>query len=150
MFKCECCNKQISAGIPSQLFPIETRKKVYPPRYGKKGSQSHVLMDAGGTGYETVREIQVCPDCYAELVRKSEKFFSHQQGRNARSPEASGESSGRSERSSTGTGRSGASVSSSEPSGSGDSSESGPASEEAGDPGKPGHQPDQGQSVHLF
>ena len=83
MFKCECCRKQIPAGVSSQHFPIETREKVYPSRYGKKGNGAHMLIDAGATGHETVREIKICPGCYDWLEqgavrRRSDQ--SHQAG----------------------------------------------------------------------
>ncbi len=84
MFKCEKCAQQISANLPSFLFPIERRKKVYPERYlkpkgracnGGKPNAAHNAesskkknFDKGGVGFETVREIKVCEVCYEDLT----------------------------------------------------------------------------------
>ncbi len=79
MYKCENCNQQMPANTPSQLFPIETRKKIYPPRFintkharGKSeryADKKH--FDEGGTGFEIVREIRVCQRCADLLIISS-------------------------------------------------------------------------------
>jgi len=51
MFVCESCGEQVPSGVKQHKKVIQTRKKVYTN--GKKVT----------TGYETVREIGVCPKC---------------------------------------------------------------------------------------
>jgi len=41
---------------------VHTRSKDYPAREVAQGVYRRVL-DHGGTGYETVREVQLCPTC---------------------------------------------------------------------------------------
>ena len=57
MFKCQRCRRITEPGEKSTLIVTETREKVYPPRKG----------DPGGSGFETVSEIQVCESCAKEL-----------------------------------------------------------------------------------
>jgi len=66
MYICEHCSKQTSAGQPAYFITIETRKKIYPERFcmtpnGK--TKTGIIIDNGGIGFETVREIQVCEKC---------------------------------------------------------------------------------------
>jgi len=53
MFKCEVCKKSIGPAISPTMVVVETREKFYPaPKDGRDGR-----------GYETVKEIKVCPNC---------------------------------------------------------------------------------------
>ena len=55
MYVCEICNTQTEPNVPCHVIQAETRDKTYPARPGAN--------DPGGSGYETVREIRVCPSC---------------------------------------------------------------------------------------
>jgi len=64
MFICQCCQAQSSSGEPSFSKTLATRPKIYPARYeSKKKEIEKKPFDAGGNGYEIVREIQVCQGC---------------------------------------------------------------------------------------
>lgn len=87
MFRCEDCGRVYGPGVSSQKVAIETRKTSYPARYAYRGKtfadldelqemvnpankyemeramDSMECIDAGGEGYETVREITVCEAC---------------------------------------------------------------------------------------
>ena len=63
MYMCEHCQKQIAGNVPSKLITVATRQKTYPVRRDAKGKP----FDLGGTGYEIVREVRVCGECYAAL-----------------------------------------------------------------------------------
>lgn len=54
-YQCEKCKATQPHGTPSNRVVVETRQKVYPSR--------HDAGDPGGKGFETVREMVVCPDC---------------------------------------------------------------------------------------
>jgi len=57
-FRCGNCGEaQEDRSIPT-LIQTERRNKVYPER--RKDDE---VIDKGGKGYETVREIQVCGEC---------------------------------------------------------------------------------------
>lgn len=58
MYNCQKCGKTTPAGRPAVRVVTETRKKEYPIR--RKGGESSRVVDNGGVGYETVREIMVC------------------------------------------------------------------------------------------
>ena len=52
-YQCEKCKATQPHGTPSNRIVVETREKVYP----RRGD------DPGGKGFETVREMVVCPEC---------------------------------------------------------------------------------------
>ena len=71
MYKCEKCQNVVPAKTKAHRVVIETRKKRYPKRerankIKEDGKVKHI-DDPGGMGYETVREIIVCPDCAKKL-----------------------------------------------------------------------------------
>lgn len=48
MYKCEQCGRIIVKGVKQFKKVVQTREKRYP---------------TGHTGHETVKELNVCPDC---------------------------------------------------------------------------------------
>ncbi len=75
MFKCQNCGKQIGPHTTPTMVVTKQRKKVYPKRYaevdseeeGKEGRKETVVIDEGGTGFETVEEIGVCELCVPKM-----------------------------------------------------------------------------------
>lgn len=71
MYICKHCASVIPSHTPSFLFTQKTRTKTYPHRpkvqIFQKDGKTHKKDDPGGTGFETVREIQVCASCYGKL-----------------------------------------------------------------------------------
>lgn len=60
-FRCEICEKAQEAGTAPVVQVVEQRRVSYPQRMkGKK------VIDPGGSGLETVREVKVCPKCVEE------------------------------------------------------------------------------------
>lgn len=55
MYICGICTTQVGPKVPSNIITVETRQRKYPARPG--------VGDPGGSGYETVREINACPSC---------------------------------------------------------------------------------------
>jgi hypothetical protein len=74
MFICRGCNDSVGPRISRILVPIKTRPASYPFRkdanHRKIGGKLDKKPDKGGQGYETVKEIALCPDC---LTRREEK-----------------------------------------------------------------------------
>ena len=78
MFRCDSCNTVVAAGTRSTKIVVETRTKVYESRGGQsrdfprsrkpmgRRARRQASFDKGGTGFEIVREISVCPKCAAE------------------------------------------------------------------------------------
>jgi hypothetical protein len=54
MFKCAKCKKTIGPSVSPVTVVTEKREKKYPAR---------TPQDREGTGWEIVKEIQVCPNC---------------------------------------------------------------------------------------
>ena len=75
MYLCEHCHQQISANTSAYFYPIKLRHKVYPKR--SKVNQHHLnnhvkfTDDEGGNGFEFVKVLRVCPDCYQHLNQTS-------------------------------------------------------------------------------
>lgn len=68
MFKCEnkSCNTQVPARQPVNRIITETREKTYENFVYKRGKKSqHVRLDKG---YEIVKQIEVCPECYINMT----------------------------------------------------------------------------------
>lgn len=73
MFNCNKCKKAIGPGVRENKVVVETRAKTYPERYAKTGTDGErgergfhtkaKVIDKGGSGFETVREVALCPDC---------------------------------------------------------------------------------------
>ena len=58
-FRCQKCGEAQRDWATPTLFVVERRDKTYPVRKNAEGD----IIDKGGVGYETVREIQVCGKC---------------------------------------------------------------------------------------
>ncbi|WP_020395982.1 hypothetical protein [Thiolinea disciformis] len=71
MYLCDHCQQQISANVPTYSLIVQTRPVIYPKRsQANRYHKNHRLErpnDAGGEGFETVKTIKVCPDCYRAL-----------------------------------------------------------------------------------
>ena len=61
-FRCQKCGDAQGDGTTPITVVIERRNKVYPVRRDAKGD----VIDKGGAGYETVREIKACSRCVPE------------------------------------------------------------------------------------
>lgn len=57
-FSCGNCGETQEDGTIPTLIVTERRDKIYPER-----SKDNTVVDKGGRGYETVREIQACEKC---------------------------------------------------------------------------------------
>lgn len=58
-FVCQICDEPQKDGIKPTLIAIEQRNKTYPTRRNEEDK----VIDKGGSGYETVREVQACEQC---------------------------------------------------------------------------------------
>lgn len=77
MFRCDRCNAVVPAGTRETKIIVETRPKTYESRGGMtrefprsrrpmgRRARRAQSFDKGGTGFEIVREISVCPKCAA-------------------------------------------------------------------------------------
>ena len=71
MYLCEHCQQQIAANTPAYSITVQTRNATYPKRsqanwrYVKR--QIKYFDDKGGEGFETVKNLTVCPSCYKQL-----------------------------------------------------------------------------------
>jgi len=68
-FVCQVCDKPQKDGNKPTLIAVERRNKVYPKRRGTEDK----IIDKGGSGYETVREVQACKQCADNERKKEEK-----------------------------------------------------------------------------
>lgn len=74
MFRCDICKKVQEAGIAPTKTITQTREAIYPERWEEvdvelpdgRIKKERVLVDKGGTGWEIVAEINVCPKCLGE------------------------------------------------------------------------------------
>lgn len=75
MYRCQSCSCVAPPRTPARRIVVETRPKTYPSRAavnrvvrkppdGKR--KVEYMHDPGGTGNEIVREIVVCPHCFAQ------------------------------------------------------------------------------------
>lgn len=74
MFRCDGC-KKTSRTHEKPLIAAITRDKVYPYRqYANpgRGPFGRPIDDPGGTGFETIREVRICPRC-VETYEKGEQ-----------------------------------------------------------------------------
>lgn len=77
-FRCVECGKSQKNGIKPIMIVVERRSKNYPIRYGMRinrqtKQEERVVVDKGGSGWEAVREIQVCSSCAEENAPVLEK-----------------------------------------------------------------------------
>ena len=72
VYRCDFCDKSVCSNTPCNRFPSILRKKTYPQRSkankfrdpSNPNKRDHIYKDdPGGSGYETVVEINVCPIC---------------------------------------------------------------------------------------
>ena len=68
MYKCQICQQIVPAKTKAQRVVMETHPRRYPSRlWANRGVKEKVGIryphDMGGLGYETVREVIVCPAC---------------------------------------------------------------------------------------
>ncbi len=73
MFRCQKCGTIVASGIRSKKVVVKTREKTYEARepvrarnrYARRKNRHKKKQnyDRGGHGYETVRELTVCPEC---------------------------------------------------------------------------------------
>ena len=68
-FVCQICGKSQRDGSIPTLIQTECRDKVYPERRDKEDK----IIDKGGSGYETVREVQACKQCADNEQKEKEK-----------------------------------------------------------------------------
>lgn len=77
MFICQKCGEVIGPKVPAHMVVTKQRRKVYPQRTqeiiatdedGRDPRRETVILDAGGSGLETVQEIQVCADCVKKVT----------------------------------------------------------------------------------
>jgi hypothetical protein len=76
MYRCQNCNVLVPAGTKVHRAVVETRPKVYTaqaPPAGRKRKNTKGRFQANETsGWEIVRELQVCTTCYADLAETVE------------------------------------------------------------------------------
>lgn len=60
-YRCYFCKKTQEPNVPAVMVVMETRKKEYPVRHKKDK-----VIDKGGAGFETVREVISCVECSKE------------------------------------------------------------------------------------
>ena len=75
MFRCHHCGTVTPPRVSAETVVVETRPRVYPFR--RKAHRELIWReilrkweqrdDPGGTGWEIVREIRVCPPCKRAL-----------------------------------------------------------------------------------
>jgi len=68
-FVCQICDKPQKDGSIPTLIQTECRDKTYPERCDKEDK----LIDKGGSGYETVREVQACEQCALNWITEHEE-----------------------------------------------------------------------------
>ncbi len=62
-FVCQNCQKAQKNRTKPISFTTKHRKVKYPERYNEEKK----LIDKGGSGFETVQEVQLCNKCVEEL-----------------------------------------------------------------------------------
>ncbi len=74
MYKCQVCQRVVSAGTKAYRIPVEFRFRRYPARSKVNRVVRHHKVehtdDPGGEGQEIVREITVCPECAEQIGSK--------------------------------------------------------------------------------
>lgn len=62
-FRCEKCGEAQPVRTSPVSYVAEKRRVIYPER--KKGKK---VIDPGGEGYETVRQLDLCTQCAEKFV----------------------------------------------------------------------------------
>lgn len=79
MFRCQICDKTVPPKTREQKLTLLTRPKVYASRgpdpterrrFRGRGRPKAEPRDRGGTGFEIVQEVSVCPACAVEHQKK--------------------------------------------------------------------------------
>jgi len=60
-FICEQCSNVQPCGSKPKKIVIQKKEKIYPIRMYEK-----TIIDNGGKGWEIVKEIKVCEDCFKQ------------------------------------------------------------------------------------
>ncbi len=73
MFRCDSCGGTSSKGQSPVFIVVEGRRREYrawaPPQPpGRRGPPRRTRGDAGGKGWEIVREMRVCRHCGTKLA----------------------------------------------------------------------------------
>ncbi len=68
-FVCQICDEPQKDRAKPILIAIEQRNKTYPERRDKEDK----LIDKGGRGHETVREVQACKKCALKWITEHEE-----------------------------------------------------------------------------
>ncbi len=85
MFRCDECGTVVPAGVRETKVVVETRPREYEARGGGRENfrprgrgpmgrraRRQRVFDKGGTGWEIVREVSVCPKC-AETLKAAQQ-----------------------------------------------------------------------------
>jgi hypothetical protein len=75
MYRCQICDRIVPPKTRQHKLTVATRPKVYPSRgpepserrrFRGRGRPKAEPRDRGGSGFEIVQEVSVCPKCAAE------------------------------------------------------------------------------------
>lgn len=76
MYRCELCQEVVAPRTKTIRIPVETRAKQYPNRTktvnAGRGRKKEVTVH-GGTGFEIVREIVICPACAVKRKKEAQQ-----------------------------------------------------------------------------
>jgi hypothetical protein len=67
-FKCQNCGTSQEAGEKPHVTVVQQRNKVYPMREEGEG-YDRVIVDQGGRGLETVKELSLCEKCADKALK---------------------------------------------------------------------------------
>ena len=70
-FICKKCGKIQPNNTKPKKVIVQKRNKVYPLRRENPLDPKSTIIDNGGSGWEIVKEIKVCTDCF-EKVKTNE------------------------------------------------------------------------------
>ena len=65
-FICEKCKKTQPNNTKPKKVIMRRRDKVYPLRREDPLDPKSTIIDNGGTGWEIVKEIKICTDCFGK------------------------------------------------------------------------------------
>lgn len=68
-FVCQICDEPQKDRVKPILVAVEQRSKTYPVRRNEEDK----VVDKGGSGYETVREVQACKQCALNWITEHEE-----------------------------------------------------------------------------
>ncbi len=74
MYQCDLCNLVVAPNISCNLVAIKSRTMSYSFRpkvnKGKTKKYRDRVNDPGGDGFETIKEIKVCPKCHENFTKE--------------------------------------------------------------------------------